>query len=132
MKLKDYILEYVSSGRRKQSRNNISIDMNTTMEEMIDMLEELGYVNMDSSNTLSSLSFFEDGPKRYAIRVSNTDINTKRVLVKNNDKSKSAFIRLLFRNGKNISPEFMFLDRNGDVDSKPTDFGSIEEYITGK
>ena len=127
MKLKDYILEYVSSGRRKFSRKSIpiSIDKNITLKEFIELIEELGYVEKDNS-----IELFTKGKKdRYAIRTMSNGVT--RVLVKNMDKSDTVYMRVTFVKDKDISSTFVFLDGEGDVDIEPTDLDSLEKYLTG-
>jgi hypothetical protein len=127
MKLKDYILEYVSSGRGKRYKKNvpITIDKNTTLKEFIELIEELGYVEKTDLMEL----FTKGKQDRYAIRYMSNGVT--RVLVKNIDKSESVYMRVLFVNGRNIKPLFVYLDGNGDVDSEPTDLDSLEKYLTG-
>lgn len=129
MKLKDYILEYVNSGRGRYNPKkyvSITIDKNIRLNEFIDMLEELGYVMQDEPMGL----FTRDNKKRdmYAIRPMSNGVT--RVLVKNLDKSESVYMRVVFGNGKNIKPCFVYLDGNGDVYTEPTDLDSLEKYLT--
>jgi hypothetical protein len=129
MKLKDYILEYVSSGRRKPSRKgtSISIGKDITLKEFIDMLEELGYSMQDEPMGL----FTRDNKNQdiYAIRSMPNSVT--RVLVKNIDKSESVYMRVVFVSGRNIKPWFVYLDGDGDVDTEPADLDSLEKYLTG-
>jgi hypothetical protein len=127
MKLKDYILEYVSSGRRNKGKRTASVDIEEGMEfsDFMEAIESIGYKEVRSIDEL------KDKRLAFNIRV----ITTKRlgIIIKNgNESSKDSVYMRAFFDGSKLSASgviYLFIDGNGDTDYAPSDIDSLKEYI---
>lgn len=129
MKLKDYIEEAISSGQSRLNRlNRLDLDKNMKFKDLLDILDELGYINEESEPKIKELSLFEKGPDRYRlIKMPNGNV---RVCVKNSEKATDVYMRVLFKRDKFEEVTFVFLDRGGRlVVSEPTDLEAMTKYI---
>ena len=124
----DYISEAVSHhGRRYSGIDNL--DDYTTPNELIDMLDELGYKDTEKKKQLDNLSFFEQGPSRYRLYKSN---DGTRIMIKS-EEALYDYISICFDKSDRITDIYLRrLDTSGNPIYSRADIKYVEEYILGK
>lgn len=131
MTLEKYITEAISSGRRRHSKLDY-LDMHISSDELIEILEELGYINVKSDRTLDELSLFDQGPDRYRVVKPNggTRVNIK------SSNALYDYMSVCFDGvGDKETLEIIYLftiDTSGNSMSSRSDIKYLEKYITGK